>query len=126
MRHQCCQPTFGSPQCFDCPLTAPLYRPAPLTQERVREIAMRWAGSNFRVGVHEIEQAINQALSESSPGMVSVRVLDEADPFCPKCGHNRDTSSVSTIDNEDGTRTCQMCGTDWREAMLAASERSGG
>ena len=26
MRTQCCQPTFGSAQCNDCPLTAPLYR----------------------------------------------------------------------------------------------------
>jgi hypothetical protein len=42
------------------------------------------------------------------------RVLDSADPFCPKCGHNRDTSSVSTIDH--GThKSCQFCETTWYE-----------
>lgn len=26
MRKRCCQPPFGSVQCQDCPLTAPMYR----------------------------------------------------------------------------------------------------
>ena len=46
------------------------------------------------------------------------RVLLDSDPFCPKCGHNRDRSSVSSINNEDGTRSCQMCGTRWTEVSI--------
>lgn len=52
---------------------------------------------------------------EIPPPLEHVRVLFESDTFCPKCGHNRDKSSVSSIDNEDGTETCQMCGTKWLE-----------
>jgi hypothetical protein len=43
------------------------------------------------------------------------RVLFEEDAYCPSCGHNRDKSSVSTIDHQDGTRSCQLCGTRWLE-----------
>lgn len=49
------------------------------------------------------------------------RVLHESDAYCPKCGHNRDKSSVSTIDMQDGTRQCQMCGTGWREIAATAT-----
>lgn len=44
-----------------------------------------------------------------------MRVLYASDAFCSKCGHNRDTSSVSSVNNEDGTQSCQQCGTSWVE-----------
>ena len=48
-----------------------------------------------------------------------MRVLFESDPFCPKCGHNRDRSSVSSIDGSKdpayGYHYCQMCRSQWRE-----------
>ncbi len=43
------------------------------------------------------------------------RVLDSDDSYCPKCGHNRDKSSVSSIDLGDGVRQCQSCGATWHE-----------
>lgn len=51
----------------------PKSHPAPLTQERVREIAEQ-AFDNIigKTGYEVVEDAINQALSESSPGRVSV------------------------------------------------------
>jgi transcription elongation factor Elf1 len=53
------------------------------------------------------------------------RVLDPADPFCPKCGHNRDASSVSSIDYGDGRKSCQMCGATWREETIPAAKTDG-
>lgn len=47
--------------------------------------------------------------------MNTIRVLLSSDPFCPQCGHNRDKSSVSSIDEGDSIRSCQMCGATWRE-----------
>jgi transcription elongation factor Elf1 len=44
-----------------------------------------------------------------------LRILFEADAYCPSCGHNRDKSSVSSIDHQDGTKSCQMCGCRWIE-----------
>lgn len=55
---------------------------------------------------------------------VPLRVLDQSDSFCPSCGHNRDKSSVSSIDNEDGTRSCQMCNARWIERTDISGERS--
>jgi hypothetical protein len=52
------------------------------------------------------------------------RRLYSSDPFCPKCGHNRDTSSVSSIDNGDGSKSCQFCGAQWEE--VEASSQSEG
>lgn len=43
------------------------------------------------------------------------RRLLESDSFCPSCGHNRDTSSVSSIDHKDGTHSCQACNARWRQ-----------
>lgn len=52
-----------------------------------------------------------------------VRVLDAADQFCPKCGHNRDTSSVSSVDLGDGRQSCQKCGAEWIEpAAVTATQ----
>lgn len=48
-------------------------------------------------------------------GSVPVRVLLSEDPFCPKCGHNRDTSATSTIDEGYGVNRCQRCSAAWQE-----------
>lgn len=62
----------------------------------------------------EAAEMIHQFASRA--GSVAVgRVLDPSDPFCPKCGHNRDTSSVSSIDHGGGRQSCQKCGAAWRE-----------
>lgn len=45
------------------------------------------------------------------------RVLDVEDSFCPTCGHNRDTSGVCSIAEDDGSHTCQKCGANWRETL---------
>lgn len=50
------------------------------------------------------------------------RVLKPTDGFCPKCGHNRNTSSVSSIDH-DTHKSCQMCGAKWQEHGML--ERAG-
>ena len=57
--------------------------------------------------------ALWPALKALLPG--GGRILFESDPFCPRCGHNRDTSSVSTIDLGAGGQLCQMCGASWTE-----------
>lgn len=43
------------------------------------------------------------------------RRLLNTDGHCPSCGHNRNTSSVSSIDNDDGTHYCQKCSAEWEE-----------
>ncbi len=54
------------------------------------------------------------------------RVLFDSDPFCPKCGHNRDRSSISSIsDLSKGTHYCQLCQADWREIDTAPAEVDG-
>lgn len=52
-------------------------------------------------------------------GVMVGRVLDPSDSFCPKCGHKRDKSCVSSIDHGDGRQSCQKCGTEWTEAADA-------
>lgn len=42
------------------------------------------------------------------------RSLSDSDAFCPSCGHNRDKSSVSSIDH-GGFKSCQKCGATWTE-----------
>jgi hypothetical protein len=49
------------------------------------------------------------------------RVLLASDSYCPRCGHNRDASCVSSIDNEDGTRSCQMCSAEPDDVWLIGS-----
>ncbi len=46
-----------------------------------------------------------------------MRELHEADAWCPQCGHNRDRSAVSSIDQENGMHRCQQCGATWRESQ---------
>src|SRR3990172_4956369 len=55
-----------------------------------------------------------------------MRRLLESDSWCPACGHNRDKSSVSSIDNDDGTRSCQMCGIDWIESVAPPASPASG
>lgn len=38
---------------------------------------------------------------QAAPVSERQRVLFGDDPYCPSCGHNRDTSSVSSIDIEE-------------------------
>jgi transcription elongation factor Elf1 len=60
------------------------------------------------------------------------RVLLDTDPYCPSCGHNRDTSSTSTIDQSglwrdgktlpQGSKQCQRCGAEWVEESSDAAK----
>ena len=61
----------------------------------------------------------------SAPASETSRVLLDSDSYCPSCGHNRDASSVSSIRHDDGTRSCQMCGSVWGEMKPAPSAAPG-
>lgn len=68
--------------------------------------------------------ALALAAAESldrSAGVPANRALDAQDRFCPKCGHNRDASCVSSIDHGDGRKSCQMCGAEWVEPVDGAA-----
>ncbi len=56
-------------------------------------------------------------IAKAIPSEKRLRVLINTDPYCPSCGHNRDTSSISSVDNEDGTFYCQKCSAEWREIL---------
>jgi hypothetical protein len=62
-----------------------------------------------------LQAAFRRGVDAARGGAVLGRVLAPNDPFCPKCGHNRDTSSVSSVDLGDGWKGCQFCGTEWKE-----------
>jgi formate dehydrogenase maturation protein FdhE len=72
-------------------------------------------------GVHgndqaEAEQLWNQRFSlQSEIEEKYPRVIKSTDSHCPSCGHNRDASAISSIDNDDGTHYCQKCSAEWRE-----------
>lgn len=51
------------------------------------------------------------------------RTLFDTDAFCPHCGHNRDKSSVSSIDLGNGREECQMCHATWLEIAAHSQER---
>lgn len=51
------------------------------------------------------------------------RTLLSSDAYCPRCGHNRDTSSVSAVSLDDNWKKCQMCGVVWRETNVADQEQ---
>lgn len=53
---------------------------------------------------------------------VNYRILLATDPYCPACGHNRDKSSVSTIDRGLGYKECQMCAAQWLEVNADTPE----
>ena len=53
--------------------------------------------------------------SDNAKPPAAKRALLHTDAFCPRCGHNRDKSAVSSIDCEDGTKYCQMCSATWIE-----------
>lgn len=57
--------------------------------------------------VHDIDGIVNE---QQAPR----RSLSDSDAFCPSCGHNRDKSSVSSIDH-GGFKSCQKCGATWTE-----------
>lgn len=57
-------------------------------------------------------EALGKALDAVVPAS---RVLAPTDAFCPSCGHNRDKSSVSSVDLGEGRKGCQMCGAEWVE-----------
>jgi hypothetical protein len=80
----------------------------------------RWCGANPCLA--ETQQAPGKAAEWIG------RTLLDVDSYCPSCGHNRDESSVSSIDNEDGTHSCQQCGADWREQITTppAPQSEGG
>ena len=71
-------------------------------------------------------KAALSALDRQGSGKWVGRTLIDTDSYCPSCGHNRDESSVSSIDNEDGTHTCQQCGADWREQNTQAQDAQTG
>lgn len=58
------------------------------------------------------------AIDLSGLPRVPERVLLESDPFCPKCGHNRDISSVSSVGVKGGKHECQLCAATWTEQAL--------
>ena len=61
-------------------------------------------------------QMIVDALNATQPAEVeAMRVLTKDDSYCPSCGHDRDSSSVSSIDHDEGIKSCQMCAVRWRE-----------
>ena len=51
----------------------------------------------------------------SGCGMSEGRVLWDDDSFCSSCGHDRDSSSVSSVDCGNDIHSCQKCGAKWRE-----------
>jgi len=76
---------------------------------------------NVRQLVKLLTEFGERVRASSSEAVQRERVLVGDDAHCPHCGHNRDTSSVSSLDHEDGTHSCQQCGAGWRE--LPASPR---
>lgn len=61
----------------------------------------------------------------SIPPEAPRRRLLDTDPHCPSCGHNRDTSSVSSIDasqvHGEWCHYCQKCGAAWTEIETTPS-----
>jgi formate dehydrogenase maturation protein FdhE len=72
--------------------------------ERLDEMVMRW-----------FKAASPYATPGSLEEGLRKRALLSTDCHCPSCGHNRCKSSVSSIDNDDGTHYCQRCSAEWRE-----------
>lgn len=72
-------------------------------------------------------RALLAANSPDAPLVDSTeRVLLESDAFCPYCGHNRDTSSVSSIDHENGTFSCQVCNARWKQGSPDGAQQPQG
>jgi transcription elongation factor Elf1 len=109
---------------YDCPHCSALAEgmEAPRTEEQRFEKALRDLLAHdlaeecqeCAIGKSEAWARAKDLLSPRQPEAPLRRLLD-TDPHCPSCGHNRDKSSVSSIDHEDGTRSCQICGTRWLE-----------
>lgn len=93
-----------------------------LSKERIE--ALCTDGMYAGVNGDQDEWAELQALALKALQPEARRVLFDCDEFCPGCGHNRDKSSVSTIDHEDGTKQCQMCGAWWEERLQPQKDES--
>lgn len=95
------------------------------------DVIMRDTNNNTRYTQAVMKQArqhihlLARLLHDSTAGVPVLRVLDAADAFCPKCGHNRDRSSVSSIDH-GSHQSCQLCGAEWREAADGVQEGGNG
>lgn len=57
-----------------------------------------------------------EALNEQTT-VTTRRILSDNDSFCPSCGHNRDKSSISSIDHGE-FKSCQKCGITWEELNI--------
>lgn len=103
-------------------------------EERAKVLAEEWYKIPFWIrdkytNKDDADTAAAAILSAGSAELPAERVLLDTDPFCPSCGHNRDISSVSTIDISDGRKQCQRCSTAWREIAdhsTAATTEKGG
>ncbi len=114
-------------------LASPPLQPTPTAQQVINQRAIEALKHGQQCDENgEMIQVSRQALDEAlafiescrtaQGELAELRVLSEEDSFCPCCGHNRDTSSVSTIDMGDGYRKCQKCDTFWREVVIAAQD----
>lgn len=74
-------------------------------------------GREREFDLNEIAQLARHALRPPAPLAAGAheRKLFASDSYCPKCGHNRNTSAVSSIDHNDGTQSCQNCNARWIE-----------
>jgi rubredoxin len=76
------------------------------------------SGRAYPEGDYYDPRTHNAWLGWQARGQAETRRLLDSDAFCPSCGHNRDKSSVSSIDNEDGTKSCQVCAATWIEREI--------
>lgn len=96
------------------------------TEHAIRTAELWAAGKMIGGDQDEVRDALLaevKRLRSTGLGATPFRVLDHADSFCPRCGHNRDTSSVSSIDHGDH-RSCQKCGAAWREVSVEEGQPS--
>lgn len=73
--------------------------------------------------VEALELTLTAALAELAVAK-STRVLSWDDSFCPRCGHDRDTSSVSSIDLGNDMQQCQKCYGKWKQVDFDAARKA--
>lgn len=71
-----------------------------------------WKWSNTEGCMYEIHRNRELIATDAEGGM---RLLFKPDSFCPKCSHDRDGTSISSIAVGGGVYECQICGAGWRE-----------
>jgi formate dehydrogenase maturation protein FdhE len=90
---------------------------AELERQRVQDVNALM--EDIRKGDEMLMAWFKAASPYATPGSLEEglrkRALLSTDCHCPSCGHNRCKSSVSSIDNDDGTHYCQRCSAEWRE-----------